>query len=152
VLSFIRPDQWIKKPYERPLRDMVTAGYHLRAFVDMVDTPAFVGDVVAYPGIFVIADEPPRAASVARRPAIAAAPLCALATALTGTAPDAAVERVVIATGREPWIVDARDGLALVRHLEADLPTIEKADCKVRLGVASGSDKAFIAPMDELDV
>jgi len=40
----------------------------------------------------------------------------------------------------------------LVRRLEATLPTLEGADCRVGIGVATGADRAFIGPLDELDV
>ena len=50
------------------------------------------------------------------------------------------------------FTVEANDGLALVRRLEATLPTLEEAGCKVGIGVATGADEAFIGPMDELDV
>lgn len=49
VLGFICADRWMKNRYGRPLRELVASGYHLRAFVDMVDTPAFTTDVIAYP-------------------------------------------------------------------------------------------------------
>ena len=40
----------------------------------------------------------------------------------------------------------------LVRRLERDYPAIEDAGCKVGIGVATGADKAFIGPYDQLDV
>ena len=152
VLGFICADRWMKNRYGRPLRELVTAKYNVRAFVDMVDTPAFATDVIAYPGIFVIAYEPGTATKVAARPAIASAPLRTLAKALRADTADASVQSFTIATGGEPWIVDASDSLALVRRLEALFPTLEEASCKVGIGVATGADKAFIGKLDELDV
>ena len=36
--------------------------------------------------------------------------------------------------------------------MERDFPTIEEAGCKVGIGVATGADKAFIGPYEDLDV
>jgi hypothetical protein len=152
VLGFICADRWMKNRYGRPLRELVTANFHLRAFVDMVDTPAFTTEVIAYPGIFVIANESGKLTKVARQPAIASPSLRKLSAALTGSKPDIAVQSFTMAIGGEPWIVDASDSLALVRRLEADLPTLEDAGCKVGIGVATGADRAFIGLLDELDV
>ncbi len=142
----------MKNRYGRPLRELVTAKYHLRAYVDMVGTPAFTSEVIAYPGVFVIANEQGTVTKVAHRPTIAAAPLRQLVTALTSDKPSAAVQTLTIAAGGEPWIVDASEGLALVRRLETELPTLEEAGCKVGIGVATGADQAFIGPLDKLDV
>jgi type I restriction-modification system DNA methylase subunit len=57
VLGFICADRWMKNKYGGPLRQMIADRYHLRTFVDMVDTPAFLSDVIAYPGIFIIGNE-----------------------------------------------------------------------------------------------
>lgn len=152
VLGLICADRWMKNRYGRPLRELVTAKYHFRAFVDMVDTPAFTTDVIAYPGIFVIANEPGTATKVASRPAIGVEPLRALAKALTAGEEHAAVQEYTVTDGGEPWIVDASDSLALVRRLEARLPKLEDVGCKVGIGVATGADQAFIGKLDDLDV
>ena len=39
-----------------------------------------------------------------------------------------------------------------MRRLEAKFPMLEDTGCKVGIGVATGADKAFIGPFDELDV
>lgn len=152
VLGVICADRWMKNRYGRPLRELVTAKYHLRAFIDMVDTPAFTTDVIAYPGIFVIANEPGTGTRVASRPAIGVEPLRELAKALNADEEHATVQGFTVAVGGEPWIVDASDSLALVRRLEARLPKLEDAGCKVGIGVATGADQAFIGKLDELDV
>ena len=61
VLGFICADRWMKNRYGGPLREMVANNFHLRAYVDMVNTPAFLADVIAYPAITIIASEPPGA-------------------------------------------------------------------------------------------
>lgn len=152
VLGFICADRWMKNRYGKPLRSLVASRYHLRAFVDMVDTPAFTSEVIAYPGIFVIANEKGGHTRVAKQPEIDAQLLSELAAALIGTAPDARAHEHTLAHGAEPWIVDASGSLELVRILEGAYPTLEEAGCRVGIGVATGSDEAFIGLLDELDV
>jgi hypothetical protein len=153
VLGFICADRWMKNRYGRPLREMVASGYHLRAFVDMVDTPAFTTDVIAYPGIFVIANEPGNTTAVAKRPEISSQALTSLAKAMMGMAAGGGVDASkIVQHGGAPWIVDSNPGIDLVRALEARFPTLEDAGCKVGIGVATGADQAFIAPYDTLDV
>ena len=53
-LGFICADRWIKNRYGGPLRRFVADKFHLKCFVDMVDTDAFLSDVIAYPAIVVI--------------------------------------------------------------------------------------------------
>ncbi|HWJ88721.1 MAG TPA: Eco57I restriction-modification methylase domain-containing protein [Pelagibacterium sp.] len=156
ALGFICADRWMKNRYGAPLRELVASRFHLAVYVDMVDTPAFHSDVIAYPAITIIRREEAGPTRIARRPAIEADTLSVLARALNAPlVPSAApsvreVHRVM--DGREPWILDAPDQLALVRRFERGLPTLEEAGCKVGIGVATGADKAFIAPFDTLDV
>jgi Eco57I restriction-modification methylase/TaqI-like C-terminal specificity domain len=154
-LSFICADRWIKNKYGGPLRAMVCAGFHLRAYVDMVDTPAFDTDVIAYPAITLIERVKGGATLVAERPDIDAAKLAKLAKALRAGAPSSEhgislVEKV--GSGTEPWVLSSSGSRALLRRLEAQFPTLEEVGCKVGIGVATGADAAFIAAMDELDV
>ena len=154
-LGFICADRWIKNRYGGPLRRMVAERFHLKCFVDMVDTPAFHSDVVAYPAIVVIGREKPGATRVAFRPEIDQSSLAAIARAMT--APkigkgSGVTEVAGVARGTEPWVLDAADQLGMVRRLESGLPTIEEAGCKVGIGVATGADQVFIGPFDALDV
>lgn len=155
-LSFICADRWMKNRYGGPLRAMVAKDFHLAAYIDMVDTPAFHSDVIAYPAITVIARAGGSVTRMAYRPEIEAGTLTALAAAIRSDAPvslvDGVHEAVSVAAGSEPWILEGADRIALLRRLEADFPLIEEAGCKVGIGVASGADKAFIGPLDALDV
>jgi hypothetical protein len=151
-LGFICADRWMKNRYGGPLRQLVADCYHLRTYVDMVDTPAFHAEVVAYPAIFVIANERGTITRVARRPSIDKTSLAALASRLVSATGDAVETQTVVARGAEPWLLNGGDSLELVRRLEATLPTLEEAGCKVGIGVATGADKAFIGPLDQLDV
>ncbi|RSU45583.1 modification methylase PaeR7I [Sphingomonas sp. S-NIH.Pt15_0812] len=154
--GFICSDRWMKNRYGGPLRSLVASHYHLKTYIDMVNTPAFHVDVVAYPAITVIGRDKGTATRIAHRPAIDHAALSALATYIASErVPDPASgvrELYGVTAGAEPWILESSDQLALVRRLEAGFPTIEDAGCKVGIGVATGADKAFIGPYDALDV
>jgi hypothetical protein len=154
-LGFICADRWMKNRYGGPLRRMVAANYHLKAYIDMVDTPAFLTDVMAYPAITVIAKAKSGATRTARRPAISRPELQVLARDLTSQTlpPESKVKEVTgVVSEAEPWILESSDQLSIIRRLEKDFPQIEEAGCKVGIGVATGADKAFIAAYDDLDV
>ena len=155
AVGFICADRWMKNRYGGPLRRFVAEKFHLRHFVDMVDTDAFLSDVIAYPAIIVIGREKPGATRVARRPKIDAATLQTLAKTMTAAKliKGRGVSDVVgVADRAEPWMLDAPDQLTVVRRIEADFPTLEETGCKVGIGVATGADQVFIGPFDQLDV
>ena len=156
ALGFICADRWMKNRYGRQLRRMVADHYHLRIYVDMVNTPAFQADVIAYPAITIIGREKPGKTRVAHRPEITGETLRTLTKQLLlkePPAPDSPVKEMTdVARGTEPWILESLDQLSLVRRLECEFPLIEDAGCKVGIGVATGADNAFIGPHDELDV
>jgi hypothetical protein len=156
-LGFICSDRWMKNKYGGPLREMVSRDFHLKYYVDMVDTPAFTSDVTAYPAITVISKEHGEATRIAHRPEISAAALTELVAKLTGGAKglNGAVQEIrAVMSGAEPWVLesDSLEGLSLVRKLEARFPTIEETGCKVGIGVATGADDVFIGAMEDLDV
>lgn len=155
-LGFICADRWMKNRYGGPLREFVASGFHLKVYVDMVNTRAFQTDVIAYPAITIIARETIGPTRIAHRPEIEAGILHALAQDLLAKKLPAEAHAVReldgVAAGSKPWILESSDQLSLVRRLEADFPTLEEAGCKVGIGVATGADKAFIAPFDSLDV
>ncbi|MBI1920386.1 MAG: Eco57I restriction-modification methylase domain-containing protein [Geobacter sp.] len=155
VLGFICADRWMKNKYGGPLRAMVARGYHLKYYVDMVDTQAFLSDVSAYPAIFVISRERGGKTRIAHRPKVEAEVLDRLAPALAGGEGPSSVPVVEVGNvinGSEPWILDSLDQLNIVRRLEASFPLLEDVGCKVGIGVATGADKAYVGRFDELDV
>ena len=155
ALCFICADRWTKNRYGGPLRAYVSKEFHLRTYVDMVDTPAFSSEVIAYPAITVIERAPAGHTMVAERPEIDRQRLARLSQSiLRGKAdPNHGVSVVDGAVhGSEPWVLTSSEERALLRRLEAQFPLLEEAGCKVGIGVATGADKAFIGLMDELDV
>ncbi len=155
-LGFICSDRWMKNRYGGPLRKLVSDGFHLKIFVDMVNTPAFHTDVIAYPAITVIAREKASSTRIAHQPAIDKQLLSTLAQDLlgmNGSGPSEAVRDLgAVVAGAEPWILGSAGQLGFVRRLEDSFPTIEEAGCKIGIGVATGADVAFIGPFDGLDV
>ena len=155
-LGFICADRWMKNRYGGPLRSLVAEQFHLKIYVDMVDTPAFHSEVIAYPAITVISRETPGATRIAHRPAIDRATLAALAETLRmpslphETGPVRELARVT--NGSEPWLLESSDQMALIRRLEQQFPCLEEAGCMVGIGVATGADKAFIGDFAALDV
>ena len=155
LLGFICSDRWMKNRYGGPLRRLVAKQYHLKLYVDMVDTQAFHSDVIAYPAIFVVQNEKPGPTRLAHRPLIERETLSELARQLTDAetfSGEAVKELNYVAAGAEPWILESSDQLSLIRRLEVEFPTLEQAGCNVGIGVATGADKVFIAPFDQLEV
>jgi hypothetical protein len=155
-LGFICADRWMKNRYGGPLRALVAERFHLKVYVDMVDTPAFQSDVIAYPAITIISREEPRATRIAHRPAIDRETLTTLAGLLHApTLPrDAGPVRELarVTNGAEPWLLESADQMALIRRLEGTFPLLEEVGCKIGIGVATGADKAFIGDFKVLDV
>ena len=155
TLGFICADRWMKNRYGGPLRQLVANQFHLKFYVDMVNTAAFHSEVIAYPAITVIVNGKEGSTRIAHRPQIDSATLSTLSASMLseGDVTDTRVKEVpVVSEGSEPWILESFDQLALVRRLEQDFPTLENAGCKVGIGVATGADQVFVAPFDELDV
>ena len=152
--AFICSDRWMKNRYGAPLRKLVNDGFRLKAFVDMVNTPAFESDVIAYPAIAVISREKPGPVRVAVQPAIESGKLIRLARDLRGVAAprEKVVEMEGVVQGDAPWLFEGAGKLALVRRLEKSFPTLDEAGCRVGIGVATGADKVFVAPHDSLDI
>ncbi|MCC5797027.1 MAG: Eco57I restriction-modification methylase domain-containing protein [Methylophaga sp.] len=156
VLGFICSDRWMKNRYGGPLRKLVAERFHLKVYVDMVDTPSFHSEVIAYPAITIISREAPGATRVARRPTIDRAALYTLADLLRSSTPpkDTSMVRELarVTNGAEPWLLESSDQMALIRRLESCFPALEDVGCKVGIGVATGADKVFIGDFEALDV
>lgn len=155
-LSFICADRWMKNRYGGPLRELVAEQFHLKMHIDMVGTPAFHSDVIAYPAITVISRETPGTTRIAHRPAIDRATLTKLAVTLQSNhlPRDCTTVRELagVTDGAEPWLLESADQMSLIRRLEREFPTLQEAGCTVGIGVATGADKAFIGDFDDLDV
>jgi hypothetical protein len=156
TLGFICSDRWMKNRYGGPLRSLVDKHFHLKIYVDMVDTPAFHSNVIAYPAITIISREPSGTTRITHRPTIDRSTLAKLAdTLLVKSLPkgSGSVREVArVTNGIEPWLLGSSDQMSLIRRLEQQFPCIEDTGCKIGIGVATGADKAFIGDFDALDV
>jgi len=155
TLGFICADRWMKNKYGGPLRAMVADQYHLACYIDMVDTPAFHSEVIAYPAITIIKREKPGPTRIAHRPKVDPDTLKVLAKTMCGgtiSKGSGVVEIASITKSHEPWVLQSFDQLAVVRRLETDFPLLEDAGCAVGIGVATGADKVFIGQFESLDV
>lgn len=156
-LGFICSDRWMKNRYGGPLRSLVAKKFHLKIHVDMVDTPAFHSDVIAYPAITIISREPAGTTRISHRPSIDRASLTTLADTLRAISlpkgDNSSVRELACVTkGTEPWLLESSDQMALIRRLEQQFPSLEESGCMVGIGVATGADKAFIGAFNDLDV
>jgi hypothetical protein len=155
-LGFICADRWMKNRYGGPLRNLVSNGFHLKIYVDMVETPAFHKEVIAYPAITIITREKAGPTRIAHRPSIDRKTFIELAEELKSAKLPANGKLVrelpCVTNGAEPWLLESADQIALIRRLEQQFPTLEETGCKVGIGVATGADKAFIGDFETLDV
>lgn len=155
-LGFICANRWMKNRYGGPLRNLISEQFHLKIHVDMVDTPAFQSNVIAYPAITIISRESPGATRIADRPAIDKSTLISLAHNLNmHTLPkDTQSVREVfkVANGSEPWLLESAGQMAIIRRLEQKFLKLEDVGCKVGIGVATGADSAFIGSFNDLNV
>jgi hypothetical protein len=154
-VGFICSDRWMKNKYGGPLRNMVAHVYHLKYYVDMVDTDAFHSEVSAYPAITVISREASEATRIAHRPQIDKDKLVKLAHDMRTRSlkPNSCIHEVSgIMNNSEPWVLELFDQLSVLRRLETTYPTLEEAGCKVGIGVATGADRVYVGAYEELDV
>ncbi|WP_084211932.1 Eco57I restriction-modification methylase domain-containing protein [Geoalkalibacter subterraneus] len=155
TLGFICADRWMKNRYGGPLREFIARNFHLKAYVDMVDTNAFHSEVSAYPAITVIEKTKAGATRIAHRPKIEKKALSAVAAEIRSEAlsKDSSVREMVgVVSGSEPWLLESSDQMSLIRRIESQFPALEQAGCKIGIGVATGADKAFIGNFESLDV
>lgn len=156
AVGFICTDRWMKNRYGGPLRNLISEHFHLKIYIDMVDTQAFHSKVSTYPAITIITRKPSKTTLIAKRPEIDKSSLHSLARTLAnGKLPnnsDCVREISGITNGSEPWLLGSSDQMALIRRIEQDFAVIENAGCKVGIGVATGADKIFIRDYYKLDV
>lgn len=149
VLSYVCADRWILNRYGAPLRKLITQHYGVRAYVDLHNASPFESDVIAYPSVFAIARTAQGAVRVGSM-ATASESECAAVSAdhLQGT------QHVSWRcdgwfAGDAPWVIAGGAQLAVLRDLEARLPALEDdGQTRVRIGVATGADEAYIVPAD----
>jgi hypothetical protein len=155
TLGFICSDRWMKNRYGGPLREYISRNFYLKAYVDMYGTDAFQSEVSAYPAITILTKLSTNTTRIAHQPKIEEGILSDLSRAINSDKfPESSDVREMagIVDGSNPWILDSSDQLSLLRRIEDQFPTLEQAGCKIGIGVATGSDKAFIGDYESMDV
>ncbi|MFA6286721.1 MAG: Eco57I restriction-modification methylase domain-containing protein [Opitutaceae bacterium] len=151
LLGFICADRWMKNRYGGPLRELVSASFHLEAYVDFTGCPAFFNEVDAYPAVTVFRRGQGSKTYIAFRPDVSEAALIPLSKALRGEISHPAVSvRHDVTKGDQSWAFDEDGCMDAIRQLENTLPALEAAGARVGIGVATGADAVFIGR--DLDV
>jgi hypothetical protein len=157
-LGFICANRWVRNQYGGALRELIGRYFHLEYFVDLERANAFKSDVIAYPAITVIRRAPGAPTVLATGSRDSADGLDDLIPKLKKHArnkiPNGSdISRVnIVQANREPWLLDAPGVVGHLRDLEERFPPLEEAGANVTIGVATGADRVFIAPFDELPV
>jgi len=158
-LGFICSNRWIKNKYGGPLRQKIAEGYSLNYYIDLERAEAFQSGVIAYPAITVLQRSSARRTLVVSAHRDTTVGLSDAVTRLAATAKssgppvDSRIAEVTdVAHGRDPWLLDAPEIVAILRALERRLPTLEETNAKVGIGVATGADRVFIGDYEELPV
>lgn len=155
-LGFICADRWMKNKYGSQLRKFISDNYHLKIYIDMMDTDAFHTEVIAYPAITIIKKGSGKFTRIAHQPEISEKVLAELSHLLLSEnlLRDCTFVKEIagIVNGHEPWLLESKDQTALIRRIENEFPLLEDAECKVGIGVATGADKIFISKDDEIDI
>lgn len=151
-LGYICSNRWMKNKYGAPLRRLVSQEFHLTYYVDVENADAFHSEVSAYPAITIIKREPGGSTKIAHKPELSDKSLKNLAIQLTTKKVSENVEQANVVNGSDPWVFLDLKNTSLIRRLEKDFPTLEETGCKVGIGVATGADKIFIAPFNELKI
>lgn len=152
VVGFICADRWTLNKYGAPLRELVSRDYSTRTYIDLHKASPFEAEVIAYPSIFVIANEPPSKPVRVVRLSTASPEECAAVVSSDGN-PTAAPQRLrseMYATwfsNSDPWVLSSPDQLATLRSLESRFPLLEESgQTAVRIGIATGNDSIYIVP------
>ncbi len=152
TLSFVCADRWTLNRYGAPLRRMISERFKVKAYIDLNQASPFESEVIAYPSIFAISPGRSGEVQVARLSSAAPEECSALSQALRGN--DAANGVTVSKyapwfNDDEPWVLTPPEHLKALRELEARFAPIETAGrTKVRIGVATGCDAAYIVGND----
>lgn len=152
TLSFICADRWTLNRYGAPLRRMISERFCVKAYIDLHAASPFESDVIAYPSIFAISPGRSTDVPVARLSNATPEECESLLRSLqrNGDEGKAAIEKYPSwFSGDEPWVLSPPAHLKALRYLEARFAPIEAdGQTKVRIGVATGCDAAYIVGKD----
>lgn len=154
TLSFICADRWILNRYGAPLRRKLAENFRVHVYIDLHRASPFESEVIAYPSIFAISPGKTERVVVASMAGATPEECLSLQHYLSRQQP-VRHPGVSLSTydswfqGDEPWVLSSPEHLEALRSLEARFQPIEAdGTTRVRIGVATGSDKVFIVPED----
>lgn len=160
-LGFICADRWMRNAYGARLRGLISERYAVETLWQMHDVDAFEAEVSAYPAITVLANREQGEVVVL--------------DATEGFGPDSAREALAFALseadeaqgqgfkvarledwfeGRDLWPAGGPKEIRLLEDLNERFPTLERTggDTRIRIGVATGADKAYVIVPGSVDV
>ena len=152
-LGYICANRWTKNRYGGPLREMIAESFHMDVYVDFTGVDAFHGEVTAYPSVTIIRNGSGEHTQIIDKEDVLCANLPELSGHLLARTDDPRIKYLSkFKEKRAPWLLSNAARLLVVKDLEHRLPTLEKAGCKVGIGVATGADKVYIGTDAQLDV
>jgi len=152
VLGFICADRWTLNKYGAPLRELVSRNYSVRTYIDLHKASPFEAEVIAYPSIFVIENEPGGKPVRVVRLSTGSQEECAAVVngGGNGASVSASVQSETYTTwfaNNDPWVLSSPAQLATLRSLESRFPLLEESGrTSVRIGIATGNDSVYIVP------
>jgi len=150
-LTFICADRWTTNRYGAKLRQLVTARYALKSYVQLDHNAAFETEVSAYPSIFTIGNDQQEEVRVFQLGNATPERTRKLSDSIRQ-----GLEGDQLATvysewfqNDEPWIMIGPHYLEALRSLESRFGLIEEyGDTRIRIGIATGADKIYIVNRD----
>lgn len=146
-LAFICANRWTKNKYGEALRRLIARRHGVVAYLNLEHTQPFLGDVAAYPAIFVLSEGPVEETGATTLHSIDDPTLATVRDDLLGRPGSPAV------VGRftrwypkgEPWVATDTASL-LAHHRLQTLPVLEESapGTRVGIGVATGADDVYI--------
>lgn len=146
TLSFICTDRWTKNSYGSKLRSLIASEFQLDLYVDLYGQNAFQSEVLTYPAITQISRQKHKQTIIIHNPEVNEH----FSEQVTNTLKNphfnlpGKILRKDVVKGAAPWMFGSQDELDLINRLESSHPLIEDAGCKVYIGAATGSNKAYI--------
>jgi adenine-specific DNA-methyltransferase len=153
-LSFICADRWILNRYGAPLRDFISSGFTVQAYIDLHQASPFDSDVIAYPSIFLIGrKDTARPTHVGKLTSASVEECRALVASIieieSGKPSNTVEVHDTWFSGDAPWVLSNSECRAALRLLENNFPLLEEnGAAAVRIGVATGNDRVLIVPSD----
>ncbi len=152
-LGYICANRWTKNRYGGPLRELIADRFHMETYIDFTGIDAFHGEVIAYPAVTIIRNGSGNITKVIEKENVHCDALPELADRLIGNQTDTRINKMSsIADKGAPWLLNNASRIHVVQELERRFPTLEEADCKVGIGIATGADKVYIGSDARLDV